>query len=380
MNFWTTIISLSIFEQIITSLFLLSSLVQLLYYFLIFSKLAFYKENNKKETEYLPVSIIISAHNEDYNLQKNLPAILNQNYPNFEVVVVNHASNDNTFDILRDLQLKYNNLNVVTIEQDLNFFKGKKFPLSIGIKSAKHEILLLTDADCKPNSDHWIKTMVSNYNTETEIILGYGPYNKSKGFLNMLIRYDTTMIALQYFSFALIGMPYMGVGRNLSYRRSTFYKNKGFTSHYSISSGDDDLFIKQVANNRNTKIELSENSFMYSEPKHKFIDWFRQKQRHLSTGRSYSNRFKLLLGSFSISQVLFYVTLIILLLCKTLLIATLSVMIITILSRIIIQKKAASRLGENQILLFSLFGDIFYVILLPVITIISLIRKPISWK
>ncbi len=380
MNFWTTIISLSIFEQIIISLFLLSSLVQLLYYFLIFSKLAFYKENNKKETEYLPVSIIISAHNEDYNLQKNLPAILNQNYPNFEVVVVNHASNDNTFDILRDLQLKYNNLNVVTIEQDLNFFKGKKFPLSIGIKSAKHEILLLTDADCKPNSDHWIKTMVSNYNTETEIILGYGPYNKSKGFLNMLIRYDTTMIALQYFSFALIGMPYMGVGRNLSYRRSTFYKNKGFTSHYSISSGDDDLFIKQVANNRNTKIELSENSFMYSEPKHKFIDWFRQKQRHLSTGRSYSNRFKLLLGSFSISQVLFYVTLIILLLCKTLLIATLSVMIITILSRIIIQKKAASRLGENQILLFSLFGDIFYVILLPVITIISLIRKPISWK
>jgi glycosyltransferase involved in cell wall biosynthesis len=347
---------------------------------LIFSKLAFYKENNKKETEYLPVSIIISAHNEDYNLQKNLPAILNQNYPNFEVVVVNHASNDNTFDILRNLQLKYNNLNVVTIEQDLNFFKGKKFPLSIGIKSAKHEILLLTDADCKPNSDHWIETMVSNYNTETEIILGYGPYNKSKGFLNMLIRYDTTMIALQYFSFALIGMPYMGVGRNLSYRRSTFYKNKGFTSHYSISSGDDDLFIKQVANNRNTKIELSENSFMYSEPKHKFIDWFRQKQRHLSTGRSYSNRFKLLLGSFSISQVLFYVTLIILLLCKTLLIATLSVMIITILSRIIIQKKAASRLGENQILLFSLFGDIFYVILLPVITIISLIRKPISWK
>jgi len=171
---------------------------------------------------------------------------------------VNHASNDNTFDILRDLQLKYNNLNVVTIEQDLNFFKGKKFPLSIGIKSAKHEILLLTDADCKPNSDHWIKTMVSNYNTETEIILGYGPYNKSKGFLNMLIRYDTTMIALQYFSFALIGMPYMGVGRNLSYRRSTFYKIKDFTSHYSISSGDDDLFIKQVANNRNTKIELSE--------------------------------------------------------------------------------------------------------------------------
>lgn len=380
MNFWTTIINLSIFEQIIAFLFVLSSLVQLLYYFLVFSKLAFYKENKTKDIEYLPVSVIISAHNEDFNLQKNLPVILEQKYPNFEVVVVNHASNDNTFDVLRDLQFKYNNLNVVTIKQDLNFFKGKKFPLSIGIKSAKHEILLLTDADCKPNSDHWIEKMVSNYNAETELVLGYGPYNKSKGFLNMLIRYDTIMIALQYFSFALIGMPYMGVGRNLSYRKSTFYKNKGFTSHYSISSGDDDLFVKQVATKRNTKIEVSEKSFMYSEPKNKFIDWVKQKQRHLSTGKAYSNHFKILLGSFSISQILFYVTLLILIFGGKLLISALSVMLITLISRLFIQKKAASRLGENQILLFSLFGDILYVMLLPVITIISLIRKPSSWK
>ncbi len=380
MNFSISIHDLSLFEQMVAALFLLSAIIQMLYYLLVFSKLAFYTNDNKENTEHQPVSVIISAHNEDYNLQKNLPAILDQDYPDFEVVVVNHASNDNTSDVLRELKFKHSNLKVVTIEQDLNFFKGKKFPLSIGIKSAKQEILLLTDADCKPVSDHWIKLMASNYTSKTEVVLGYGPYNSSGGFLNMLIRYDTFIIALQYFSFALMGLPYMGVGRNLSYRKSTFYNNKGFTSHLNISSGDDDLFIRQVANKNNTRIELSENSFMYSEPKHTFRDWFHQKQRHLSTGKLYSPLFKLLLGGFSISQLLFYITLIILLSKNVLLITILTIMVITISTRIFIQKKAASRFGENQILLFSLFGDILYVMLLPLITIISLIRKPKNWK
>ncbi len=263
MDFSISIQQLSVFEQLVAALFLLSVIIQWIYYFLVFSKLAYYKEGTIQNTDHPPVSVIIAAHNEDYNLQKNLPNILKQQYPDFEVVVVNHASIDTTRDVLMDLQREFKNLKVVTIEQDLNFFKGKKFPLSIGIKSAKNELLLLTDADCKATSVNWIASMASHYTSKTEIVLGYGPYNKSGGFLNMLIRYDTFMIALQYFSFALMGLPYMGVGRNLSYRKSTFYKNKGFTSHYNIPSGDDDLFIMQIANKKNTKIEVSQNSFMY---------------------------------------------------------------------------------------------------------------------
>ena len=188
------------------------------------------------------------------------------------------------------------------------------------------------------------------------------------------------MIAMQYFSYALMGIPYMGVGRNLSYRRSTFFKNKGFTSHYGISSGDDDLFIQQVANGKNTKIEISQDSFMYSESKPTFGSWVKQKQRHMSTGSSYSTLYKVLLGIYSISQLLFYVTFLILLINGTLLIATLIIILITITSRVFIQKKAADKLGENQLLLFSLFGDIIYVTLLPIITILSLTRKTKSWK
>jgi hypothetical protein len=172
----------------------------------------------------------------------------------------------------------------------------------------------------------------------------------------------------------------MGVGRNLSYRRSTFFKNKGFTSHYNISSGDDDLFIQQIANNSNTKIEISENSFLFSDAKPTFSSWFTQKQRHFSTSSSYSLFFKIMLSAFSLSQLIFYVTLLILLFNVTLIIYTLIIMFVTILARVLIQKKAASRLGENQLLLFSLFGDIIYVIVLPIITAISQIRKTKSWK
>ena len=380
MELWSEFQQLSVFEQVLVAIFLLSALVQLLYYFLVMSKLAFYKDNSTKNADLQPVSIIIAAHNEDYNLQKNLPALFNQNYPDFEVVVVNHASSDNTSNVLFELQQKYSNLKIVNIERDLNFFKGKKFPLSIGIKSAKNEILLLTDADCKPNSDKWIESMASKFSTQTEIVLGYGPYNSSGGFLNHIIRYDTFMIAMQYFSFALMGLPYMGVGRNLSYRKSLFFKNKGFTSHYNIPSGDDDLFIMQVANRSNTKINVSSDTFMYSEAKPNFSRWFAQKQRHLSTSSYYSLIFKILLGGFSSSSLFFYLTLVILLFKNIFIIPVLSVMLITILSRIFIQKKAGSQLSENQILLFSLFGDILYVFMLPAITLISLIRKPGRWK
>ncbi len=369
----------SIFILIVFILFGLSSLVQLIYYWGVFSKLAFYKRK-KIACKTQAVSVVICAKNEYYNLSENLPLILKQDYPDFEVVLVNDFSDDDTEELLDDMKRKFSNLKVINLNRNLNFFKGKKFPLSIGIKSAKNEILLLTDADCKPASSQWISSMASNYTSHTEVVLGYGPYNKLGGLLNMLIRYDTFIIAMQYFSYAIMGKPYMGVGRNLSYRKSTFFKNKGFTSHYNIPSGDDDLFIKQVSSKSNTKIELSENSYMFSEPKHTFDDWFRQKQRHLSTSKAYSTLFKLLLGGYNISQLLFYITLVLLIINNTLLIATMPIFIITFLSRIFIQKKAASRLGENQLLLFSLFGDILYVILLPILTLMSLIRKSGSWK
>ncbi|MBT3173906.1 MAG: glycosyltransferase [Lentimicrobiaceae bacterium] len=371
---------LSFFSTGIACLFALTVLIQLGYYLIVFLKFIKFNPRGLDSETDEPVSVIIAAHNEDFNLEKNLPYIFAQDYPNFEVVVINHASTDNTSHVLSDFSRINKNLKIVNIDEDLNFFKGKKFPLSIGIKSASHEILLLTDADCKPKSNQWIKQMVSNYDATTEIILGYGPYNEEDSFLNKIIRYDTFMVALQYFSFAISKFPYMGVGRNLSYRKSLFLKNKGFTSHYGISSGDDDLFIMQASNKVNTKIEINTSSFMYSEPKPTFKSWIIQKQRHLSTGGAYPLLFKILLGVYSISHLFLYITFILLMANNILILPSIILFAIYLIIRFIIQKNALSKLGEDHLLLFSLFGDIIHIVLLSAISFKSLIKKQGDWK
>jgi glycosyltransferase involved in cell wall biosynthesis len=365
---------------ILLGIFACAALTQLIYYWFIFGRLAFYKPSNKLGSSIPPVSIVIVARNEYHNLSKNLPLILNQEYPDFEVVVVNHMSDDDTRGLLNDMEKEHDKLKVVHITQDLNFFKGKKFPLSLGIKSAKNSIVLLTDADCAPAGNLWIQKMAVNYTPGVEVVLGYGPYTKEKGFVNLLVRYDTFMVGMQYLSYALAGFPYMGVGRNLSYTKDVFFKSGGFTSHYKVSSGDDDLFIGQIANKKNTRIEISSESFMYSKAKRTFMEWVRQKQRHLTTGRFYKPKFKLLLGFFSISQLLFYLSFFFLLSLTNLYYIIGGVFIIRFISQLIVQKKVMNLLQEKQLLIISPLLEIIYMLIMPIVSIKSIFLKSVQWK
>ena len=369
-------------ELILLALFALTTLMQLIYYWVVFSRLAFYVPNHKTQEENTPpVSVVIVARNEYYNLNDNLPAILEQNYPSFEVVVVNHASDDDTAELLEQFKNRYPNLKVITIQQDLNFFKGKKFPLSIGIHEAKNDVLILTDADCKPVSKNWIKNIAGHYDSiKTQVVLGYGPYEKKKGLLNFIIRYDTFMVAMQYLSFALMGNPYMGVGRNLSYRKSLFLQHKGFISHYGIASGDDDLFIREVANKRNTEIELHPDSFVYSKPKTTFSGWWNQKKRHLSTSVKYKPGIKFLLGTFGLSQLLFYILFIVLLILKINWQLTISIFAFRFFTQIIVNKKVTTLFKDPALFIFSLLIEGVYILIMPILTLASLFTKQSKWK
>ena len=371
---------MTFYELAIVIIFVFAFFTQMIYYWGIFSGFAFYKDSPKDLTDAPPVSVVISARNEYHNLQKNLPLILAQDYPDFEVVVVNHASTDETKLYLKELQQTHSNLKIVQIDRDLNFFSGKKFPLSLGIKSAVNEILLLTDADCQPAGQNWIKLMATNYQEKTEVVLGYGPYREEKGFVNLLIRYDTVLVALQYFSFAVRGLPYMGVGRNLSYLRSTFFKNKGFTSHYKIPSGDDDLFIRQVANKQNTRIEINQASFMFSEAEKNFGKWLEQKRRHLTTGVHYNLKIKLLLSLFSITQSLFFASTIALLVLQVFPYVVFGIFLIRLISVAFIQKNVLKRCGERNLFLFSLLWEVFHVLAIQTIILTSIFIKPKKWK
>lgn len=359
--------------------FAFALLVQLWYYLGFFSRLAFYK---KKELPAFtpPASIVICARNEDDNLVAFLPLVFEQDYHEFEVVVVNDCSWDNTADFLKEFAKKHSNLKIVTIKEDDNYSHGKKVALMMGIKGATHEHMLLTDADCKPNSKDWLRNMMQHFSSDTEIVLGYGAYEKHSGFLNKIIRYDTFIIALQYLSFALAGKTYMGTGRNLAYKKSLFFKMKGFASHYHIESGDDDLFVNEAATKQNSKIEISVDNHTISRIKKTFKAWFRQKRRHVTTFKFYNRASKFRLMMLSGSQILFFISFVAALIFQFLPWIVLSLFAFRMLIQMIIFNKSMKQLAEKDLLLLAPVIEIVLLFVYPMIAISNLFIKKNKWK
>lgn len=282
-------------------------IIQVFYYLFFFRRLAFYHPPAKAINIEHPVSVIVCARDEAHNLVKTLPGLLVQDYKTtYEIVLVNDNSTDDTKYLIDEFKKSFKNINLIQLTQEAKMISGKKFPLSMGIKSAKYEIVLLTDADCVPASEFWIQQMQDGYDENIEIVLGYGAYHKKPGLLNKLIRFETFHTALQYLSYALAGKPYMGVGRNLSYKKEVFLRNKGFSSINQIPSGDDDLFINQVATSTNTAICIEHTAHTLSEPKEKWNDWMTQKYRHYTTSKYYKRGHKFWLGLYSFSLFLVY--------------------------------------------------------------------------
>ena len=258
-----------------------------LYYWIAYYFPLVSKRSEERAIKQLGVSVIVCARNEEKNLMMNIPKIMEQDYPNFELIVVNDSSYDDTADILKALSINYPNMHVIHIDEDKQNMQGKKFALTLGIKAAKNDIVLLTDADCYPRTNQWIAEMASVYKNDNRVVLGYSPFVKYKGWFNKLVRLDNTMVAMSYLGFAKAGKPYMGVGRNLSYYTDLFFKVGGFKSNYSILSGDDDLLINQIATKQNSAVIFSKDAQTVSEPKRNFNDWKFQKRRHFTTSPMY---------------------------------------------------------------------------------------------
>lgn len=366
--------------QLLFALLILVCCIQLFYYLYFFRRLAFYQAPaDPTQSLQHPVSVVICARDEAANLSRNLPNVLLQQYPTTnEVIVVNDNSGDETRYLLGELQKKYRKLQVIELTQEAKHIDGKKFPLSIGIKEAKHEVLLLTDADCVPATEHWMFRMQHAFASGIEIVLGYGAYHKQPGMLNKLIRFETFHTALQYLSYALAGNPYMGVGRNLAYRKQTFFNNKGFASVNRIPSGDDDLFINKAAKPQNTAVAIHPEAFTFSAPKQTWAEWRKQKARHYTTGKYYKGKHKWLLGLYTASFLLFYPSLVLSCIFFDWRLALLP-FVLRILTLGLVWKKAMQLLEENDLFrwfpLLDVWMFVYYLFFIP-----TLWRKPGKWK
>jgi glycosyltransferase involved in cell wall biosynthesis len=362
---------------IILIIFLICLIIQLFYHWGVFSKVAFYKKNArpKLDEELEPVSVVLCARDAYEYLVELIPTLLKQDYPDFEIVVVNDCSDDETEEYLKDLERKEPKVKPVQLKQHLNFFNGKKFPLSMGIKSAKNDLIVFTDCNCMPVNDQWLRSVVNCYNKRTEIVIGYSPYVQKKSTLNRIMRFDALQNGLLFLSAALNHHPYMGVGKNLSYRKELFYRNNGFISHYTTTVGEDDLFICQVATKKNTEVLIDAENAILTTPTNSFKLWMRQKSSRYSTVSKYNTRARLSLSLFYISQFLFYASFIALLcLTPAFCITNGSALYIPILAflfllrfgtQLFIYSKASKRLGEKGLLPGLLIYDFIFAFLTP---------------
>ena len=364
---------------IILIVFFICLIIQLVYHWGVFSKVAFFKKGGrpKLNEELEPVSVVICARDAYEYLIDLIPALLNQDYPNFEVVVVNDCSDDETEEYLKDLERKEPRVKPVQLKQHLNFFNGKKFPLSMGIKSAQNDLIVLTDCNCMPVNDQWLRSVVNCYNNRTEIVIGYSPLVHKKSALNRIMRFDALQNGLLYLSAAMKRHPYMGIGKNLSYRKELFYRNQGFISHYTTSVGEDDLFINQTATKKNTEVLIDAENAILTTPTSSFHLWMRQKASRYSTVSQYDSGSRIYLSLFYISQFFFYASFIALLaLCAqpAFTITNGAVFYITILAffflvrfgtQLIIYHKASRRLGEKGLLPGLIAYDFLFAFLSP---------------
>lgn len=267
----TELLTFSTIEIYLTGITLLLFVIQLMYNLVIYARLLRFSkkrsqsETSTKNTSLPPVSVIIYARGDAESLRTNLPIFFSQDYPDYEVIVVNDGEDTDSEDILKILSSEYKHLYYTYVPVDTQYLSHKKLALTMGIKAAKNDILLFSEANCQPLSSKWIETMADSYTPKTDICLGFCAYQKDKGFLNKLISYDNLLNGLQYLSSALIHHPFSGNGRNLSYRRNLFFAHKGYSKSLNIHAGADDLFINETATKQNTQVNFSPESIIKIE-------------------------------------------------------------------------------------------------------------------
>jgi len=369
-----------IFTEILFFVFLGVLTIQFLYW-LFFSRILFHKTNfsNSSPTN-PPVSVIICTWNEEQNLKKLIPIILAQEYPDFELVIVDDRSSDESYNYVIKLRDEVPNLKVVRIDTVPDHIDAKKYAITLGIKAASHDVLLFCDADCRPRSKNWIKQMAGKMTDSTSFVLGFSPYKTEKTLLSLLIGYETIITAINYLSSALWGAPYMGVGRNLMYRKSLFIEEKGFHGFQKVTGGDDDLFVNKHSNAQNCRICIHPEAIIDSIPKTNWDDYLKQKRRHLSVGKHYKIRDKWKLTIFSISQILFWICFVTLAALQVNPYVVFGGFALRLVIQIIVIGIGSKKMSNQFPMLLLPISDLIYSVYLPVIGIPALVSKKVKWS
>jgi len=366
--------------DIVFYVFIGITVIQVLYYLGVFSRFAFAQKQLSKPKR-VPISVIVCAKNQEDNVKKFVPILARQNYPTYEIVLINDASSDDTLEVFKEFAKQYPNVKLVDVVNNEAFWGNKKYALTLGIKAATHEYLLFTDSNSYPISENWITEMSACFTPKKTIVLGYGGYEKvKKSFLNLLIRFDIMLHATQYFSWAKLGKPYTGSGKNLAYKREEFFKTNGFINHMQIRMGEDSLFINEAANSENTTICYSRESFTYSKAKTTFKEWLKQKQNRRAVISFFKSFDKFQLSFYYFSQFWFLILAILLFAVGYNWIYVVSIIGLRYLVSWLVLGFSASKLNEKDTIYFYPILEIVLIFIHAHLFFVNLFTKPKPWK
>lgn len=325
------------------------------------------------------ISVIIAARNEEKNLGVLIESIASQSTLPYELIIVNDRSADSTSSILETYCAQFSWLKVITIHELPEGWTGKKHTLNQAVKHATGTFLVFTDADYLPCSNEWIETLNRSMEEGFDVILGYSPYTLEKGFLNQFIQWETLMTGLQYLGMAIIGKPYMGVGRNLAIRKDK-YDLELLASIKHLEGGDDDLMISNISSKEKTKVILSLKSQTNSSTKTQLRNYLKQKTRHLAAGKYYHQKDQTLLGIFTLSWMVSWGLLVYLITLS----ADLDIILMVFGIRSLFFYSIIHLVGQKlhtDIKIWALpFLDLCYCLYYPLVAIKALATNKVEWK
>ncbi len=353
-------------------------LVLLVYHAVFFARVAF-RTHELEPDRNSPLTVVICARDEAYSLEKLIPVLLEQDHQQFEILVVNDRSTDGSEEILLWLEKDNPNLRVVNIPTGTRNAFGKKMALWIGVREARYDRVVVTDADCMPASKDWLALMAAGMPEGKSIVVANSPYERKTGLTNVLERYDGAMKAMQFLGFACAGLPYMGVGRNLGYEKELFLRSKDKVKGWNAMSGDDDLFVNAVATQKNTNAILDPNSFMFTRATRDMRSWWRRKRRHYTTAVHYRFVHQFLLMLLPLAKMVFWASLIILAVQQHWVGVGIGLGS-ALLLLLPVQMKGLQRTGAADLAWMALPLEWLFLLLDPFIYLSTLIVKPQQWK
>jgi len=320
------------------------------------------------------LSLVVAAYNEIENLKKLVPALVDQDYSNYEIIVALDRSTDGSKEYLTELHRQVSYIEIPSTPDD---WDHKKFALTQGIAKASGEWIILTDADCLPSSVKWLESISKEITPKRDILIGVSPIISSGTFISIYAQFEGFMTYLLYLGITISYKPYMSVGRNMAFRKSFWEEKGGYLSIKEVKGGDDDLFIKLNANRRNTGLYLQgKESLVFTQSKKTWKAYFTQKMRHYKVSSSYKKKTNIILSTFHLLHIVSLIALISFISSSFFLPIILFYLFIKLVGyRFVVGKIGA---GFNYIL-FPIV-DIIYAFVTPVLGIWSQLKKDIKWK